>query len=108
MFYTTLLYITDVIVRLKFSSTYFNLSFLQRSVVVFPIVPIDSLTRCLSCLEVTTIEVGLVTGLVPPSTFEVRSTVATILIITSVVGRERHAVVIRQRITSITLNIEFP
>ena len=103
------LYITDVILRLKLSRTYFHLSFFHRSSVVFPIVPVDSFPRSLSCLEVTTIEVGVVTVLVPPSTFPVRSTVATTpRVIISVVGRELHAVVIRQRITSITLNIEFP
>ena len=100
------LYITDAIRRLKFSRTYFHLSFFQRSV-AFPMVPVDSFPRSPSCVEVKTIEVGLVTVVVPPSTFPVRSTVATTLIIISVVGRELHAVVIRQRITSITLNIEF-
>ena len=102
------LYITDVILRLKWSRTYFHLSFFQRYVVFFPMPPVDSFSRYLSCLEVRTIEVGEVTGLVPPSTFVVRSTVATPPIIISVVGRELHPVVIRQRITSITLNIEFP
>ena len=102
------LYITDVILRLKLSRTYFHLSFFHRTSVVFPMVPVDSFIRSLSCLEVTTIEVGDVTGVVPPSTFPVRSTVDTTpLIIISVVGRELHAVVIRQRITSITLNTEF-
>ena len=103
------LYNTDVILRLKLSRTYFHLSFFQRYVVFFPIPPVDSFSRYLSCLEVTTIEVGVETGLVPPSTSVPRSTVATTPpIIISVVGRELHAVVIRQRITSITLNIKFP
>ena len=102
------LYITDVILRLKFSRTYFHLSFFLR-IEMFPMPPSYSFTRTVSCLEIKTIEVGVVTGLVPPSTFPCRSTVGTaILIIISVVGRELHAVVIRQRITSITLNIEFP
>ena len=96
------LYITDVILRLKLSRTYFHLSFFHRSSVVFPMMPVNSFIRSLSCLEVTTIEVGVVTEAVPPSTFGARRTVdETILIIISVVGRELHAVVIRQRITSI-------
>ena len=100
------LYIIDVILGLKLR-TYFHLSFFHRSVVVFPWPPGDSFIRYLSCLEVTTIEVGGETVLVPPTTLVARSTVATTPLI-SVVGRELHAVVIRQRITSITLNIEFP
>ena len=56
-------------------------------------VPFYSLIRSLSCLEVATVEVGVGAGLVPPSTFPVRSTVsACTLIIISVVSREPHSV----------------
>ena len=50
------LYITDVILRLKFSRTYFHLSFFLR-IKIFPMRPFYSFTRTVSCLEVKTIEV---------------------------------------------------
>jgi hypothetical protein len=87
---------------LKSSRTYFHLSFLHRSA-AFPMNPIHSCARLFPCLEVATIEVGVRTGFIPPSTLPDHSAVCAISIIISVVGRELHSVVICQRITSITL-----
>jgi hypothetical protein len=59
------------------------------------------------CLEVKTIEVGVLTATIPPSTLVCHSAVAAAMsIIISVVGSEVHSVVICQRITSITLDIK--
>jgi hypothetical protein len=92
---------------LKSSRTYFHLTFLHRSVVVLPLEPSYSNRRSLPCPEVETIEVGVVTRFIPPSTLPGHSAVpAAPLIIISVVGRELHSVVICQRITSITLDIK--
>ena len=92
---------------LKSSRTYFHLTFLHGSAVAFPMVPSYSFGRYLPCLEVETIEVGVVTATIPPSTLRSHSAVArAILIIISVVGSEVHSVVICQRITSITLDIK--
>jgi hypothetical protein len=68
--------------------------------------PIHSFARSFPCFEVATIEVGVVTGFIPPSTLVEHSAVAAPLIIISVVGRELHSVVICQRISSITLDIK--
>ena len=73
---------------LKLSRTYFHLSFHHRSPVIFPIEPVNPSTRSLTCIEVLTVEVGAVTVSVPPSTFVLRSTVATRYIIVSVFGGE--------------------
>jgi hypothetical protein len=93
---------------LKSSRTYFHLSFLHGSRVPFPMPPTHSFPRSRPCLEIETIEVGVVTGFKPPSTLVWHSAVATTLIVISVVGSEFHSVVICQRITSITLDIKLP
>ena len=93
---------------LKSSRTYFHLSFLHGSVVAFPVPPSHSFNRSRPCLEIETIEVGVVTVIIPPSTFVFHSAVAATSIIISVVGRELRSVVIFQRITSITLDIKLP
>jgi hypothetical protein len=88
---------------LELRRSYFHLCFLHRSPVVFPMVPINPRGWSLTCLEVLTVEVGIVTAVMPPSTFVRCSTVTSPLIIVFVFGGELHSVVITQRITSSTL-----
>ncbi len=75
---------------------HFHLRFFHRSR-AFPMPPPNSCMRARCCPEIATIEVGVVTTLIPPSTFRVHSTVVVaILIIISVVGCELHSVVFFQ------------
>ena len=91
--------------HLKLSRTYFHFSFHHGSPVIFPMVPVYPIIRSLTCLQVLTVKVGVVTSVIPPTTVVCHSAVATLSIIVSVFGRELHSVVIFQRVPSITLNI---
>ena len=88
---------------LKLSGTYFHLSFHHISIVISPIIPGNPSNKFLTCLVVLTVEVGVVTVVIPPSTFQLHSAfAATPSIIVFVFSGELHSVLIIKRITSIT------
>jgi hypothetical protein len=67
-----------------------------------PFLPLYSGVASLSCSQVQTIEVGNMTVFVPPSTFEIHSTITTITIIVAILGSELHLIVISKGITCVT------
>ena len=71
--------------------------------VTMPILPSHTRATSLTCSKVQAIEIGLMTAVVPPSSFVARSTIATIAIIVVILGRKLHLIVISKGITGITL-----
>ena len=66
-----------------------------------PMVPSDTRATSLTCSKVQAIEIGIMTVVVPPSSFPARSTIARTVII--VLGRKLHLIVMSKGITGVTL-----
>ena len=70
---------------LKIFRSYLHLGPLDRRVAVFPVVPGHSSSIVLT-IEVQTIQIGVVTNVVPPAAFPMQGTVATPLVIITTLG----------------------
>ena len=82
------------------SRSHLHLGPLGRVVIPLPSFPVDAVgKRRVLTVMVQTIQVGVVTGCVPPGAFVLHSTVTTRLIIVSVFGGERHSTVRGERVT---------
>ena len=81
---------------LKLSRTYFHLSFLHRSIIAFPVIPINPIGSSLIFLKVLAVEARIVAVFIPPGTLVTHSAVCSPHIIISVFGGEFHSVVIFQ------------
>ena len=67
---------------------------------VFPKAPVHSF-RVVFTIEVQTIQIGVVTTVVPPAAFITQSTVSTaVLVIITIFGGKWHATMIGKRVTS--------
>ena len=51
-------------------------------------------------IEVQTIQIGVVTTVVPPSAFMTQGTVTTVLVTIAILGRKQHSAMIAKRVTS--------
>ena len=87
-------------ISLELIRTYFHLCLFHN--IQLPTVPANSGDISLTCSQVQTIEVGMITVLVPPTSFIVGSTITTINIIITIFGRELHLIVIIKGITCVT------
>ena len=68
-----------------------------------PMVPSDTRATSLTCSKVQAIEIGIMTVVIPPSSFAGRRTIATPSIIVVILGRKLHLIVISKGITGVTL-----
>lgn len=85
---------------LKIFRSYLHLGPLDRIVAVFPAVPGHSSSIDFTT-EVQTIQIGVVTNVVPPGAFPVQGTFATTpLVVITILGAKRHTTMITKRITS--------
>ena len=70
----------------------FHLDFLERVVVLMPVIPIDAFASGSVCAtKVQTIQVGVMTALVPPGSLVPLCTLQTVHVIVTVLRAERHA-----------------
>ena len=99
MFNTALL---KLVLFLKLAWTNFHLRFFHWMVWFFPKVPSYSVGTTLTCTQIQAIEVGLITVLVPPSSFVARSTITSISIIIAILRCELHLILISKGISSVT------
>lgn len=82
---------------------YLHFSSLNRVMMPFPIIPVDSISIWWMCaMVINTIQVGAVTGFVPPGSLKVDSTTAGIAVIILIFGWKRATTMPRQRVTSIS------
>ena len=79
--------------------TYLHLGLLDRVVSFFPMLPVHSF-RVVLTIEVQTIQIGVVTIVVPPGAFKYQGTVAAALVITTILGGKWHTTMITKGITS--------
>ena len=80
--------------------TYLHLRPLDWVMSVFPKAPVHSF-RVVFTIEVQTIQIGVVTTVVPPAAFITQSTVSTaVLVIITIFGGKWHATMIGKRVTS--------
>ena len=70
---------------LKIFRSNLHLGPLDRIVAVFPVVPVHSFSIDLT-IEVQTIQIGVVTSVVPPGAFIYQGAVATKLVIITIIG----------------------
>ena len=87
-------------ISLKLIRTYFHLCLFHN--IRLPNGPLHSGAISLTGSQVQTIEVGIMTVLVPPTSFPAHSTITTINIIITIFGRELHLIVIIKGITRVT------
>ena len=66
-----------------------------------PAMPVHTVSiRRVFALKILAVQVGCVTGIVPPGSLVCRGTILAISVVVSIFGAERHATVIRKRVTS--------
>jgi len=84
---------------LKMLRPYLHLRHLDREHFIFPVVPIHPLTTGLA-VKVQAIQVGIVAVVVPPGTFIIHSTVASVVVTITILGGKCHTTMITKRISS--------
>ena len=66
-----------------------------------PEIPVHAVSiRRVFALKIAAVQVGVVTGFVPPGSLVCRGTIPAISVVVSIFGAERHSMVIRKRVTS--------
>ena len=79
--------------------TYLHLRPLDWVMSVFPKAPVHSF-RVVFTIEVQTIQIGVVTTVVPPGAFIIQGTVSAVLVIITILGGKWHTTMITKGITS--------
>ena len=72
---------------LEILGTYLHPGPLDRIAILLPVIPVHSFTIDLA-IKVQTIQIGVVTTVVPPSAFMTQDTVTTVLVTIAILGRK--------------------
>ena len=85
----------------------FHLSSFNRVVITLPVIPVHTVSKGgMFAFMIEAIQVGIVTGSVPPSSLVILGTVSVtsltrvFIVVVSIFGGKRHATMIRKRVTS--------